>query len=71
MAFIEMTCTCTASFQADVEETGNESLIILWAQQFISGHQQCGYMSQIKKDPQEKTQRYDVMYKERDEEDYT
>jgi hypothetical protein len=71
MAFIEMTCNCVASFQADVEEAGNESLIIMWAQQFIAAHQQCGYMNPIKTDMPEKHRIFefetDVMYKEKKE----
>ena len=69
MAFIEMTCTCMASFQVDVEE--NETLAILWAQQFVGAHQGCGYMSKINSDAPEKHRKFefesDIMYKERKE----
>lgn len=68
MAFIEMTCNCVASFQADVSEAGNESLVIMWAQQFVSAHQQCGYMTPIRTDAPEKHRVFefesDVMHKE-------
>lgn len=69
MAFIEMTCTCMASFQVDVEE--NETLAILWAQQFVGAHQACGYMTKTTSDTSEKHRKFefesDIMYKERKE----
>lgn len=69
MAFIEMTCTCMASFQVDVEE--NETLAILWAQQFVGAHQGCGYMTKTAADAPEKHRKFDlgsdVMYKEHKE----
>jgi hypothetical protein len=70
MAFIEMTCTCMASFQADLEEAG-ENLIVMWAQSFVSAHQQCGYMNKVITDAPEKHRKFefesDVMYKEKKE----
>ena len=48
MAFIEMTCTCMASFQADVTES--ETLVLMWAQSFVSAHLQCGYMNKVVSD---------------------
>lgn len=65
MAFIEMSCKCEASFQADIEDSDN--LMLLWAQSFVLAHQECGFMSHIKTDLPEKTVRYDVMYKEQKE----
>ena len=69
MAFIEMTCTCMASFQAEVEE--NETLAVMWAQQFVGAHQACGYMTKIVSDAPEKHRQFefetDVMYKEHKE----
>jgi hypothetical protein len=69
MAFIEMTCTCMASFQVDVEE--NETLAILWAQQFVGAHQACGYMTKTNSDASERHRKFefesDIMYKERKE----
>jgi len=71
MAFIEMSCNCMASFQADVQEVANESLVIMWAQQFVSAHQQCGYMNPVKTDTPEKHRKFefetDVMHKEKKE----
>ena len=71
MAFIEMTCNCVASFQVDVSDAANESLIIMWAQQFVSAHQQCGYMNPVRMDAPEKHRKFefetDVMYKEKKE----
>ena len=67
MAFIEMSCNCMASFQADLEEA-NETLIVMWAQSFVSAHQGCGYMNKIITDVPEKHRKFefegDVMYKE-------
>lgn len=69
MAFVEMTCVCVASFQVEVEE--NESMVMMWAQQFINAHSQCGYMTPIKTDRAEHPSKFiadtDVMYKERRE----
>jgi len=65
MAFIEMSCKCEASFQADVPDSDN--LILLWAQSFVLAHQECGFMSRINTDLPEKTVRYDIMYKEQRE----
>jgi len=69
MAFIEMTCTCMASFQVDVAE--NETLALLWAQQFIGAHQTCGYMTKTSFDAPERHRKFefetDVMYKEHKE----
>jgi hypothetical protein len=68
MAFIEMSCNCSASFQADVSDAGNESMVIMWAQQFVSAHGTCGFMNLVKTDKPE-THRVidwdtDVKYKE-------
>jgi hypothetical protein len=69
MAFIEMTCNCSASFQADLGES--ESLITMWAQSFINAHHACGFMNRVVTDSPEKTRKFelerDVMYKERKE----
>ena len=69
MAFIEMTCNCSASFQADVDES--ETLIVMWAQSFVNAHHECGFMTKVNVDKPEKTRKYefetDVMYKERKE----
>lgn len=65
MAFIEMSCKCEASFQADVEDS--DTLILLWAQSFVTAHLECGFMSTIRTDVPEKTVQYDVMYKEQKE----
>jgi len=66
MAFIEMTCTCMASFQVDVDE--NETLAVIWAQQFVGAHQACGYMTKPVAEAPEKHRRFefenDVMRKE-------
>lgn len=68
MAFIEMTCKCECSFQADVAEVGSETLVILWATQFVNSHAACGFMNTVKTDVPE-THRIiewdsDVKYKE-------
>ena len=69
MAFIEMTCTCMASFQADVEES--ETLIVMWAHSFVTAHHSCGFMNKVVTDAPEKTRKFefesDVMHKERKE----
>ena len=65
MAFIEMSCKCETSFQADLED--NDTLLLLWAQSFVNAHKECGFMSSIQTDLPEKTVRYDVMYKEQKE----
>lgn len=65
MAFIEMSCKCEASFQADIQDSDN--LVLLWAQSFVSAHRECGFMTSINTDLPEKTVRYDLMYKEEKE----
>lgn len=64
-----MTCNCSASFQADLSESTNESLIVLWAQQFVGAHSSCGFMRPISTDKPETHHVIDwdadVKYKER------
>lgn len=61
--FIEMSCRCDSSFQVDTEE--NETLMMVWAHAFVNAHNECGYMTKpITQNSEEKTQRYDVIYKE-------
>jgi hypothetical protein len=64
--FIEMTCKCEASFQADTSD--NETLAMVWAQSFINAHHECGYMTkpQVQND-EEKMRRLDVIYKDQKE----
>jgi len=73
VAFIEMTCKCEASFQADLNEDSNEGLVIMWANQFVSAHAECGFMSGIKKDKPENHRVIDwdtdVKYKESNKKD--
>lgn len=64
VVFIEMTCTCNASFQGDGDQ---DLMITLWAQQFVSAHLACGYMTPQTTDKPEKTRRYDVSLKEKNE----
>jgi hypothetical protein len=54
MAFVEMSCgKCDSSFQLEIEE--NDSLPLLWANQFMSAHSECGFMSPSYKDVTEST----------------
>jgi hypothetical protein len=64
MAFIEMTCKCESSFQADLSED-SETLIMLWAQSFVEAHKECGFMNNHKSNDYEKYRVTDVMDKER------
>lgn len=64
MAFIEMTCKCEASFQAELSDD-NETLVTLWAQSFVESHRECGFMNPAKSDESEKYTVNDIMYKER------
>lgn len=62
MAFIEMTCNCSASFQY---ETENELRLELMSEAFRLAHVDCSYMNNYSEfKGEEKTQRYDVIYKE-------
>lgn len=63
MSYIEMTCTCGASFQYDSD---NETRLDLLSQQFVNQHHECGYMEKpyVNRERQEKPVRYDVTYKE-------
>jgi len=60
--FIEMTCSCTATFQIEAEE--DNTLAMLWAHQFVNAHQGCGFMLPPVTDVEEKTKRYDITYRE-------
>jgi hypothetical protein len=60
--FVEMTCKCEASFQADSDN--NELLVMVWANSFVNAHKECGYMTKGVEDAEEKMKRYDVIYKE-------
>lgn len=62
MAFIEMTCNCSASFQY---ETANDTRLELMSEAFRLAHLECNYMNKYTEvRGEEKTQRYDVIYKE-------
>jgi hypothetical protein len=61
--FIEMTCPCMATFQAEAEEA--DDMVLLWAQQFANAHQACGFMAPLNSDAPEKTKRYDINFKKR------
>ncbi|CAB4174836.1 hypothetical protein UFOVP965_84 [uncultured Caudovirales phage] len=64
--FIEMSCNCSASFQADIPET--DTLLLVWAQSFVNAHNECGFMTKpIAVDVEEKLKRYDIIYKEKRE----
>lgn len=54
MAFIEMTCKCDASFQVDLDESANSAMILMWANQFINSHADCGFMNPVQTDAPEK-----------------
>jgi len=56
--FVEMTCGCMASFQADADEA--DTLVLTWASSFVDAHRGCGYMSQLNTDYPESTKQYDV-----------
>lgn len=61
--FIEMSCNCSASFQADVTES--DTLLLVWAQSFVNAHNECGFMTKpLMQSVEEKMQRYDLIYKE-------
>jgi len=55
--YIDMNCSCTASLSVDSED--NDTLVMLWANQFINAHQSCGYILQPAQEVEEKTKRYD------------
>lgn len=65
MAFIEMTCKCDASFQAEIEN--NDTIVLLWAQSFVESHRSCGFMNPTLTDETEKYHNNDIMYKDRKE----
>jgi hypothetical protein len=61
--FIEMSCNCEASFQADAPD--NDTLLLVWAQSFVNAHNACGFMTKpLSTDVEEKMKRYDLIYKE-------
>lgn len=56
--FIEMTCNCMASFQAEVEDA--DTLVLTWANSFVNAHRNCGFMTHLASDSPEKMKRYDI-----------
>jgi len=57
-----MTCNCSASFQY---ETDNDLRLELMSEAFRLAHVECNYMNNYSSPrEEEKTQRYDVTYKE-------
>lgn len=56
--FIELTCTCVASFQFESEDESN--LALMWAQQFVDAHRVCGFVANTKVDKPETLKRFDV-----------
>ena len=60
--FVEMSCSCGASFQTDSEQ---QTLAMMWATSFVSAHQACGYMSKPYEEQEERTKRYNITPKER------
>ena len=64
--FVEMTCTCGASFQLDHDAA--DTMLLMFANKFTKAHESCGYMSPTTTDVEEKMKRYDVIYRERSNE---
>jgi len=64
--FIEMNCTCEASFHADVD--GREEELWLMANRFIASHTNCGYMAPVKVDDKEKTKPYNIAFNKEEKE---
>lgn len=62
MAFIEMTCNCGSSFQADLPDSDN--IVLVWAHAFVKQHTECGFMTQMRTDVDDKLTRYDITYTE-------
>ena len=61
--FIEMSCQCSASFQAEADES--DTLVMVWAHAFVNAHQNCGFMTKpTVSEMEEKMKRYDVIYRE-------
>jgi hypothetical protein len=64
--FVEMTCNCGASFQADNNET--DTLLLMWAHAFVNAHTDCGFMTKpIASSSDENIKRYDITAKEQRE----
>lgn len=62
---VEMICNCSATFEAD-DDGKNTTVITLWANQFISAHSVCGFMSTVKTDTPEKNRKVDVTTQDRE-----
>jgi hypothetical protein len=60
--FVEMSCNCGATLQVDSLE--NETIGLVWGQRFVNAHQDCGFVSKVKEEVEEKTKRYDITHKE-------
>jgi|APCry1669192269_1035402.scaffolds.fasta_scaffold00635_23 hypothetical protein len=63
--YIDMNCSCTASFSVDSDE--NDTLAMLWANQFINSHQSCGFMTKATMPVEESAPSYEIIYKEQRE----
>lgn len=60
MAFVEMTCNCGSSFQADIPDSDN--VILAWAHSFVKQHTECGFMSSMRTDIADKMTSYNITY---------
>lgn len=58
--FVEMMCACGATLQVD---GADDTATWLWANRFTEAHTECGFMTPVMRDEQEKTTRYELKFK--------
>lgn len=58
--YVEMTCSCGAHFQLDVDEDFQGWLLL---NRFVEAHVKCGYVTPLASDTPEKIARYDLKFK--------
>jgi hypothetical protein len=65
--FFEMMCNCSATFQVDTNDE-HSSAVWLMANRFATAHTSCGFMTPVITDEPEKTKRYEITERQRENE---
>lgn len=63
--YLDMQCSCGAAFT--VQDAADE-LTMLYADRFASAHQNCGFMTNLRRDEDEETTRYNYRKREKEAE---
>lgn len=58
--FVEMSCACGATLQVD---GADDTATWLMASRFSEAHTECGFVTPLNRDEQEKTSRYELKFR--------